>query len=180
MTLAWNGFTVSAENVEDESELWRRLALVVAKCCPAELAGDADDLVQVAWLRVRAHAAGEGNPPLPASYLWRVACSAVIDELRRRARRREETLDDGWAESLPGPTPDPERTAGSAELGRAVRAALATLAPPRRRAVTLHLLGHPVPEIARLLGWGERQADNLVYRGLAELRSRLAEKGWRP
>ncbi len=166
--------------MSDEPELRRRLALAVAQCCPVELAGEADDLVQVAWLRIRSQTQGEGKPPLPASYLWRVAYSAVVDELRRRARRREEALDERWAESVPGPTPDPERVARSAELGRALRATLATLAAPRRRAVTLHLLGHAVPEIARLLGWSEKQAENLVYRGLADLRARLAENGWRP
>jgi len=154
--------------------------LAVRQCCPAELSADADDMVQVAWLRLRPHLPAEGDAPLAASYLWRVAHSAVVDELRRRARRREEALDESWAESLPAPVADPERVADAAELGRAVRAALAALASPRRRAVTLHLLGHAVPEIARLLGWSGKQVENLVYRGLADLRDRLAEKGWRP
>jgi RNA polymerase sigma-70 factor (ECF subfamily) len=51
--------------------------------------------------------------------------------------------------------------------------------PPRRHAVTLSLQGHSVPEIGRLLGWTGKKAENLVYRGMADLRECLEGKGIR-
>jgi RNA polymerase sigma-70 factor, ECF subfamily len=48
---------------------------------------------------------------------------------------------------------------------------------PRRHAVTLNLQGHSVPDIGRLLGWTAKKAENLVYRGMADLRSCLSSKG---
>jgi RNA polymerase sigma-70 factor (ECF subfamily) len=50
----------------------------------------------------------------------------------------------------------------------------------RRLAVTLHLQGHTVPEAARILDWAAKQTENLVYRGLADLRACLMAKGIRP
>ena len=50
----------------------------------------------------------------------------------------------------------------------------------RRLAVTLHLQGHTVPETARILDWAAKQTENLVYRGLADLRECLMAKGLRP
>ena len=47
-------------------------------------------------------------------------------------------------------------------------------------AVVLHLQGHSVPEAARLLNWGNKRTENLVYRGLADLRNCLALKGLEP
>jgi RNA polymerase sigma-70 factor (ECF subfamily) len=43
----------------------------------------------------------------------------------------------------------------------------------RRTAVTLHLQGFRTGEVAAALGWTEKQAENLVYRGLADLRACL-------
>jgi RNA polymerase sigma-70 factor (ECF subfamily) len=50
----------------------------------------------------------------------------------------------------------------------------------RRRAVMLYLQGHSVPEAARLLGWTAKRTENLVYRGLADLRHCLRAKGHTP
>jgi RNA polymerase sigma-70 factor (ECF subfamily) len=50
----------------------------------------------------------------------------------------------------------------------------------RRLAVTLYLQGHTVPEAARILDWSGKRTENLVYRGLADLRECLMAKGMRP
>ena len=44
----------------------------------------------------------------------------------------------------------------------------------------LHLQGHSVPDAARLLGWPAKRTENLVYRGLADLRRCLIAKGHTP
>jgi RNA polymerase sigma-70 factor (ECF subfamily) len=46
--------------------------------------------------------------------------------------------------------------------------------------VTLHLQGYSVAEAAALLAFGLKQTENLVYRGLADLRRCLAAKGLAP
>ena len=125
------------------------------------------------------------EPPLASFYLYRVAHSALVDEIRRAAggvrcpstpRRmvRAPGTDD------PADTRTPEAAARLNELGAAVRACLGGLKRERRLAVTLHLQGHSVPETARLLGWVVKRTENLVYRGLADLRQCLMAKGHRP
>ena len=78
------------------------------------------------------------------------------------------------------PDPSPERLSLSGDLGRAIRDCLTALAPGRRNAVTLRLLGHSIRETASLLGWAVKRAENLIYRGLADLRACLGRKGLQP
>ncbi len=163
-----------------------RAALVkaVRRACPAWLGDSADDLVQIALERVH-KLIREGNAQVSASYLRKVAYSVVVDEIRKRRRRNEVSIDpdddgQGPASELPAGAPDPENLARGREIGSAIRDCLGRLVGPRRSAVTLHLLGHTVPEIGRLLGWEGKRADNLVYRGMADLRECLESKGVRP
>jgi RNA polymerase sigma-70 factor (ECF subfamily) len=46
--------------------------------------------------------------------------------------------------------------------------------------VILYIQEHTVPEAARILGWTLKRTENLVYRGLADLRACLAAKGQTP
>jgi RNA polymerase sigma-70 factor (ECF subfamily) len=76
--------------------------------------------------------------------------------------------------------PDPERRLQGREAGAAIRDCLGRLVRPRRRAVVLHLQGHSATEVAELLGYGLKRADNLIYRGLKDLRACLGNKGKHP
>jgi len=58
-------------------------------------------------------------------------------------------------------------------VGRAID----TLPAARQAAVRLHLAGYARMEIADLMHWSEGRTRNLLSRGLAELRERLAEQG---
>src|SRR5882757_7834851 len=65
------------------------LRRALQRLCPAELLPEREDLVQAALvklLEIRGRAEQEG--PLPASYLWQVAYTTAMDELRRRRRRQ--------------------------------------------------------------------------------------------
>ena len=166
-----------------------RAAMVraVRRQCPAWLSADVEDIAQMAVAKVMAaDKAGEGVPPLPPSYLYKVAHSALVDEIRRRKRRREEALDaDGPAGESgrvrePVAVGDPESDARLQELGAAVRTCLLAITRDRRLAVMLYLQQHTVPEASRLLGWTVKRTENLVYRGLADLRQCLLGKGHRP
>jgi RNA polymerase sigma-70 factor, ECF subfamily len=167
----------------DYVQLRRDLERAVARVCPRHLSDRADDLVQVALLRVmEIDRRSEGKAEFSPYYLKRTAYSALIDEIRRLRRRGEVALEneEGEIEADPGaPTPDPERASLGREVGRAIRDCLGRMVPPRRHAVTLNLQGHTVPEIGRVMGWNPKKADNLVYRGMADLRGCLDEKGIR-
>lgn len=136
------------------------LIRAVERHCPPALAAQREDLVQMALVRLLERPTPEGIGVRGASYLWRVAYTVVIDEIRRfsRQQRQAEQLAGGE-----GGTPGPEARSEILEC-------IAALQERRRTAVTLHLQGFRVAEVATALGWTEKQAENLVYRGLADLR----------
>ncbi len=165
---------------EEIAELREQLVRAVARICPRWLAAEADDLVQCALLKVLEIARRrEGTAEFSTFYLRRTAYSTVVDEIRRRRRRREVPLDEGpGMDDRPAPAADPERLSSDGELGRAIRGCLETLIRPRKLAVTLHLQGHRIREVGELLGWSAKRAENLIYRGLDDLRGCLERKGF--
>ena len=166
------------------AKLGADLARAVRRQCPWWLSDQAEDIAQAALIKVMASARNsEGERDLTTFYLYRVAHSAVVDEIRRRKRRNEVGLEvvTGTADDASAPEPndrrDPERSASFRELGAAIRGCLAAMKRERRLAVVLHLQEHAVPEAARILGWSAKRTENLVYRGLANLRDCLRGKG---
>jgi len=163
-----------------EGEFRTRLREQVARYCPAWLRAEAEDIVQVAWLRLeRARESDERNRPPGPSLIARVAYCATVDEIRRRRRRKEVPLD-GPAQTLPAAAVDPASAARAGEIGLGIRSCLSRLLPNRRAAVTLYLQGHTAPETGRLLGWSLKRSENMIFRGLADLRRCLASKGLTP
>ena len=162
---------------QDPNAVRRALARVVRQRCPAWL--DEEDIVQCAMLKVL-HAMSRDEPPsLSSGYLFHVARSAVVDEIRRSARSRtvhvpNEVFD---AASAPDPTAPPPEVLGNA-LDAAVAHCLREMNPSRRSAVALYLEGRRPTEIAAELGSNRKRADNLAYRGIQQLRARLTELGW--
>jgi RNA polymerase sigma-70 factor (ECF subfamily) len=170
----------------DYAQLHRDLVKAVDRVCPRWMADRADDLVQVALMRVmEIQRKKEGTVEFTAFYLKKAAYSALIDEIRRLRRRQEVSLEGGSDEEEAvaydpaAPDPNPERASAGREVGRAIRDCLGRMVAPRRHAVTLNLQGHSVPEIGKLLGWTPKKAENLVYRGMSDLRGCLGEKGIR-
>ncbi len=168
---------------EDElpARLRRELGRAVVAVCPRWLGDQREDIAQAAMIRIlELQRRGEGKRQLSSSYLWRVAHSALVDEIRRVRRRREQPLDDSPPRQRAEGPPNPEKEAEGKEIGEAIRSCLGRLVRPRRLAVTLHLQGHSVTEAATLLGYGRKRTENLVYRGLSDLRRCLASKGLEP
>jgi RNA polymerase sigma-70 factor, ECF subfamily len=170
----------------DYTKLRRDLATVVARICPRWPAAQRDDLVQAAAMRIM-HVFGAGetdvdlegtSAPRP-SYLYKVAHSVLVDELRRIRRQRETSTDEDTLESIPAIRADPERLAVSRQIAEGIKDCLSRLKRERRIAVALYLQGHTVPESARIVDWSVKRTENLVYRGLAELRGCLTSKGIR-
>lgn len=165
---------------DDELEALRAdLVRAVHRVCPRWLADRKEDLVQEALIRVAEIRRREPDRELQPAYLRRAAYSAMVDEIRRLRRRRETSIE-GEEGTIhpPSGVPGPERASVGRELGRAIHDCLGHMVAPRRWAVTLYLQGHSGPESAELMGWTPKRTNNLVYRGLADLRSCLGEKGY--
>jgi RNA polymerase sigma-70 factor (ECF subfamily) len=165
----------------EAAQLLQQLRAAVATVCPYVAAAERDDLVQLAVMRVlNLLRKSAERREYSFSYLRRVAYSVFIDEMRSRQRAREEPLSGDGTVEHPGDGPGPERRALSREVATGLRDCLRGLISPRRRATVLHLQGHTVSEIAKLLSFNFKRAENLVYRGLADLRHCLAAKGITP
>jgi RNA polymerase sigma-70 factor, ECF subfamily len=154
-------------NANDFDGMRPVLVRAVARHCPAALASQAEDLVQTALLRMLEHPPAEGSAPRGASYLWRVAYSVVIDEIRRRKRSDKYQADVESHVTAQASGPD---------VGAEIRDCLQQLPEPRRVSVTLHLQGFRLSEVATTLRWNEKRVENLIYRGLSDLRRCLQGK----
>jgi RNA polymerase sigma factor (sigma-70 family) len=142
---------------------------------------DVEDLLQEVRIRVwkaRAEMIGQ----LQASYIHRTAVSAALDTIRRRrSEARFVSTDPVEDVSVTGdPALDPQRGLEVAELEADVAQLVETLPASRRPVIRMYLQGYAREEIADLLGWSEGKTRNLLYRGLADLRSMLAAKGLGP
>ena len=159
----------------------RRVRTAVSRSCPPYLASQADDIAQQVLLQLlRKLESTEGKAEFSSIYLLKAAHGATVDEIRRRCRRGEQT---GMEEEMlnnPIGEPNPERIALGTSLGQEIRRCLKKIVPSRRVAVTLHLLGCPVPEVSQRLQCSEKSAENRVYRGLKNLKDCLAARGLTP
>lgn len=161
-------------------DLRARLLRSVRRFCPPRLSDHVEDITQVALMRVLAVERADSGKTITAAYLERVAYGCTIDEIRRQ-RRVPEGLPDGDADPpSPGARSDPERRAHAGSIASGILDCLDALVPPRRRAVTLYLVGHTAPAIGRRFGWATKKTESLIYRGLANLRGCLRAKGLEP
>jgi RNA polymerase sigma factor (sigma-70 family) len=138
-------------------------------------AGEADDAVQEAWLRLsRSDASRVENL---SGWLTTVVARVCLDMLRSRRSRREEPLASD-TESIPGAA-DPEREAMLAEsVGLAMVSVLQRLGPAERVAFVLHdVFGVSFDEIAGIVGRSPVAARQLASRGRRRIQGASAEAG---
>jgi RNA polymerase sigma-70 factor, ECF subfamily len=135
-------------------------------------AGEAEDAVQEAWLRLN-RAGAEGVDNL-GGWLTTVVARVCLDLLRSRTSRREEPL----PENDPQPaTADEDAAPPDAELlmadslSVALLIVLETLAPPERVAFVLHdVFELPFEEIASIVGRSPAAARQLASRARRRVR----------
>lgn len=169
------GTPLSPADFEALREILDRL---VRKVCPAWLASERDDLVQSACLRiVRKCQGGEEEVTLASSYLWMVAHSTVMDEIRHRRRSREVAWEGAGGKEPATEASSAETRQAREELRDAIRLGIRTLEESRRQAVLLYLHGFSLEESARILGWNTKRVDNQRYHGLRQLRDYLTQRG---
>jgi RNA polymerase sigma-70 factor (ECF subfamily) len=179
---AKGSFADSPLTDEEWEALRGRLKAAVTRACPHWLVEQIEDIVQVVLLQLLDSVKKcEGRRGFSSIYLAKAAHGATVDEIRRRARRREISEQDMPAAGpIVSNAPNPERDSAARELGRGVQDCLARMVYPRRLAVILHLHGCTVRETASRYRWTAKKAENLVYRGLRDLRRCLAAKGFAP
>jgi RNA polymerase sigma-70 factor (ECF subfamily) len=165
---------------EDLTRIRHTLTVSVRRVCPSWLADSADDIAQEAMLRVLGSLEKTEHSQGPsASYLWKVAYTATVDEIRRVRRRQERPLEAAELERRgPVDAAGPLREAREGELVQAVTDCLRRLRESRRLMVGFHLMGHSLAESQDLSGWDAKKVRNLLYRGLADLRRCLAARGF--
>ena len=169
---------MSPQGIDDPEGLRRTLLRAVGRICPSRLAAHREDIVQAAMLRImETLGRSEQSGIRTASYIWKAAYTATVDEIRRMERLREVPLEDVNPDRPGGGPPGTAEADARLELGQAIRGCMDALLPPRRQAVALHLYGFSAEEVARMLGWELKRTNNLLYRGLADLRSCLQGKG---
>jgi RNA polymerase sigma factor (sigma-70 family) len=134
--------------------------------------------VQESFIRLLRARKLDGSSTLSATYLKKVAYSAVIDEIRRRRRQVAAVA---GADTDIEAAPDQTRSmTPDTAFGKAMETCMQRLQDYRRQALTLHLLGYSGPEVARMLECNAKRAENLTLRGLAQLRECLHGMGLSP
>jgi len=151
---------------------WRMLGLREA----------AEDATQEAFLSAYRNIRRFRGPSFRA-WLLRIAANAATDELRRRRRRPQVSLDTPISGSetafdLPDPSAGPEECALRLEQARRIQAALFTLPPDQRLAVILSdAQGLSYEEVGQAMGSSLGTVKSRISRGRARLRRYLLEQG---
>ncbi len=139
----------------------------------------AEDVAQETFLRIYAKRADYRPDGRFSTFLWRVALNQCHDELRRRQRRREDSVDDLPRSEEPlGETsePGPVLRLEQAESAAGVRSALQRLPEAYRVVVVLrHYEGLKLREIAEVLDLPEGTVKSRMAEALDRLAPLLAE-----
>jgi RNA polymerase sigma factor (sigma-70 family) len=134
---------------------------------------EADDLSQESIARAIERAGDLHDPAAAEGWLFRIATTVCLDQLRRerRARAITELVDPVAFDELPTPPADPEATVLLRDDVRlAVVAALQHLAPKQRAVLLLHdVCGVPLAEVASTVGTNANAAKATLRRARAAL-----------
>lgn len=194
---------ISLFSVSDEQAMWRvqmedderAFAVLVSRwqepirrLC-TRMVGDmhrAEDLAQETFLRLFDKRKRYYPGAKFSTYLWRIALNLCYDELRRRSRRPETSLDAeseegrGRLELADADAGTPERTFARREEGELVRQALMQLPEIYRTVIVLrHYEDLKLREIAEILEIPEGTVNSRMAEGLVRL-SRMLEPEFAP
>ncbi len=119
------------------------------------------------------------------AWLNTVARNTIIDEIRKRARIREQPItgstdeDEQPLSQVPDPRPGPEQKLEAEEAQRILEGALEQVTKPNHRIAWMlrHLEDYSIAEIARILNRKEGTVKIWIFRCTEELRKILKAKG---
>jgi RNA polymerase sigma-70 factor (ECF subfamily) len=134
----------------------------------------AEDLAQETFLKAYRRLSTFDTGRRFSSWLFRIAHNTAVDALRRRGPVEVEQD----REPAVPPQPDPVETA---DLGRALDAALASLRPEHRMAILLrYQQGFSYEEIGDAMEIPEGTAKTFVHRARKLMAEALEKAGWKP
>jgi RNA polymerase sigma-70 factor, ECF subfamily len=165
--------------MEDDAEAFALLVTrwqgPIQNLC-TRMIGDAhrgEDLAQEAFARVFARRKNYEARGRFSTFLWRVALNLCYDELRRRDRRRETSLDGDFDDADAGPVSDglqPDAALAQEETAENVRTGLMKLSETYRSVLVLrHYEDLKFSEIADVLGIPEGTVKSRMAEGLSQL-----------
>ncbi len=136
-----------------------------------------DDLLQEIRVRIwKALRDREGKIIFLNAYVKKTVFSVFINEVKRldRERRLIDAAGNDWdvIKRRGG-----DRAGSGDTLRQTVIESLETIGAAKRRAIELRFEGYTFVEIAALNRWPLRKACEVYYRGIAELKDRLAKRG---
>jgi RNA polymerase sigma-70 factor, ECF subfamily len=144
---------------------------------------EARDLSQEAFLKAYRALGTFKRESRFSSWLYQIAINATRDRLRRRRRRTDLSLDELENKAEPAlrdVRPSALDRIESDDLSRSIAAAMAALPEEQREVVILkEYEGLTFPEIAQTLDLPLSTVKTRLYRGLAQLRTRLERQGIR-
>ena len=165
------------------AQLVRRWQGPIQRLC-LRMTGDAhrgEDLAQETFARVFAKRKDYQPSGKFSTWLWRIALNLCYDELRRRKRREESSLDEMGEETLTAldafvaPQPAPDRSLVDQEQSEIVRKTLMKLSEPYRTVLVLrHYQDLKFREIADVLEVPEGTVKSRTAEALTQM-SRLLE-----
>ena len=142
-------------------------------------AADAEDIGQQVFVRVWKHAARYQPSAKFTTWLMTITRNLVFNELRRRRRSQQVSMDADEGESIRHQFVDEQAAAPSeemldSELHEAIDAAIASLPEAQRLAIVLRRYeGMPYEEIAEVLKTSVPAVKSILFRARAELKARL-------
>jgi RNA polymerase sigma-70 factor, ECF subfamily len=142
-------------------------------------AADAEDIGQQVFVRVWKHAARYQPSAKFTTWLMTIARNLVFNELRRRRRSQQVSMDADEGDTIRHQFVDEQAVAPSekmldSELHEAIDAAIASLPETQRLAIVLRRYeGMPYEEIAEVLKTSVPAVKSILFRARAELKARL-------
>jgi RNA polymerase sigma-70 factor (ECF subfamily) len=153
----------------------------------ARMTGDrelAEELAQDTFVKAYRNLAAFDTTRRLSSWLFRIAHNTALDSLRRSRPRivsLDATAEDGVETADVPPAPAQADPVERRALGQAIDAALRTLRPEYRAAITLRYDENlSFAEIGHVLGVPETTARSHVHRARKELAQQLEAAGWAP
>jgi RNA polymerase sigma-70 factor (ECF subfamily) len=149
---------------------YRRLLLRVAYRILGSV-GDAEDVVQEAWLKW--HRVDHSQVMDARAYLVRVVTSAAVDLLRRAYRQRETYIGPWLPEPVPSGDDAVAQTVLADSVSMAMLVVLETLSPLERAVFVLHeTFAFTYPEIAAVIGRSEQAVRQVAHRARGHVQAR--------
>lgn len=149
---------------------YRRLLFTIAYDLLGAV-GDAEDVVQEAWLRW--DTVDHATVANPRAYLVRVVVNLSLERLRQLRRAREDYVGPWLPEPLWTTEDVAERVSDAEDLATGMLVVLETLSPLERAAFVLHdVFGFDHPEVAEMLDRSPSAVRQLVHRARDHVRER--------